>query len=303
MQAKVIILNALFGSAAGTFTGNQLDVEGGQEPKSIAFGSTDAIIAGTDGTDLATVSGGQLNLVADYQTATIVANCSLPSTVGGGKLLVADLDSNTTGDEIIVSNDEKLLVTSASRVEAADLASEACFPDVSSIPQIAAPSGSNSFGNTLAKGDFDGNSQDDIVVAAPEANAVFVYMNWTVQNPTAAIRIPTPAGSVAFGSTLAVGDFDSDMSDELVVGDPKHKIAAHPEAGKAYIFSAMGSTSFDLMATLHDARAEDNQNFGRSLTVAEAFGMDKLVVGAKDEIFTYFRTPLSGDVDFRPNQQ
>ncbi len=298
-DAKAVILNATHGQPI--YTQLRFTLIGGQEPKSLAFGTSDAASVSNDGTDLVAVAAAELNLVADYQSDTVVVSCSLPSGAGGGKLLLADVDSSTAGSEIIVSNDSRLIVTPASRVQQANTAAEACFPTVADFPQIAAPSGATGFGDVLAQGDFDGNGVADIVVAAPGSNGVYVYMNWTVQAPSAAVQIPTPSGANTFGTTLAVGDFDNDGKSELVVGDPEHDVGKEQtKAGKVYIYSSTASGSFSKVSELHDSRADKNQIFGRSLAVVRAFGRDKLVVGTKNEVFTYFKTPLDGDVDFRP---
>jgi hypothetical protein len=296
-EAKVATLNATFDLSAATpgarVQPGTITLNGSAEPTGLAFGNTDASV---DTTDLVAISENRLNLVTDYQVLDpVVIDCSLPEA--GGEVLVSDLGA-AAGEEVVVANAARVFVATGTELQGRT--TMACELGVEIGTEVTAPAGATSFGHALAVGDFGGTALPDLVIADPENNAVYVYMDWTVEAPTAATKLATPTGSVAFGTTLAVGDFDDDGKDELVVGDPKKKIAAHPEAGTAYIYRGDGADGFNPALFLHDARAEDNQNFGRSLAVANAFGRDRLIVGAKNEVFTYFRTPLTGDVDFRP---
>lgn len=298
-DAKVVFLTGNFGDGNGGVVAPTISVEGGQEPTGIAFGNTGIAPTGAvDGVDMAVIAGAQLNLITDYgETDATPGNCGL---LQGGEVLLANLDANAADDEIVIATDGAVYVATGAEL-AGQLQTPAVSCEVGTTlnTQITVPDGISGFGTVIASGLFNAGDQIDLVFAAPESNAVFVYFDWTIAAPTEAVRVPNPPGTTAFGSALAVGDFNGDGQDELVVGDPKATIAAHPSAGKAFIFNANASGGFDAPVVLHDARAEDEQNFGRSLAAAPAFGSDRLIVGTKDEVFTYFRTPLSGDVDFR----
>ena len=99
------------------------------------------------------------------------------------------------------------------------------------------------FGSALATGDFNGDGTADLAVAAPgetlTAGAVFVFRGAMAglepdrRLTQDAIRLPTSGENRfisepgdRFGSTLAVGDFDGDMRDDLAIGMPGDAIEA-----------------------------------------------------------------------------
>lgn len=290
-QANAFMILGSNGVSTGRFI-----LGGGAEPTGLAFGNSDASAA----VDLFAVAGAELSIVPDYQAASTSApadSCGL--SAGGGEILIAEVDAANAEAEVLVSAAGEIFVGTGATIQAAAAVPEACFSTVPALGTITAPGGEASFGGLLHQGDFDGNGETDLVIAAPTDNAVYVFRNWTVAAPSAGQKVATPGGAVSFGSSVAVGDFNGDGRDELIVGDPGRNIAAHDSAGKVYIFDTDASGVFQAPIELHDARAEDSQVFGQSLAVVQAFGSETLVVGAKEEVFTYFRTPVSGDDDFR----
>ncbi len=258
----------------------------------IAFGNTDASAE----TDLVAVAGQNINIVDDYQAGNTAATCDLGGTAGD--VMIADVDVSP-GDDILVALDGAIEVTSASSLLTAAGNLENCFATTPAAATIAAPDAEASFGAILRKGDFDGNGSVDLVVAAPAENAVYLFHNWSVQSPTAGVKIETPSGALGFGSAIAVGDFGGDGRDDLVIGAPSTDVGANPSAGSVYVYAGEADESFAPPIVLHDATPQDDQVFGQSLAVAQAFGGARLIVGAKNEVFTYFRTPIAGDSDFR----
>ncbi|MBL4635289.1 MAG: VCBS repeat-containing protein [Kofleriaceae bacterium] len=253
----------------------------------IAFGVTDISAE----TDLLAAGGQDLNLVSDYKNKSggAAESCSLGGATGG--LILADLDVSA-GAEYVVGVAGTVVVGQASSIATGSGCALLGAP-------IMAPGGEASFGRTLTSGDFDGNGETDLVIAAPDENAVYVYMNWTVAVPTMGVKIANPAGSKAFGANVAVGDFNDDGQDELVISDHARDAGGATGAGTVFIYGADNSGQFAAPIELYDASPEGDQAFGKSLTVAKAFGGVSLVVGAKNEVFTYFRTPVSGDGDSR----
>jgi hypothetical protein len=185
-------------------------------------------------------------------------------------------------------------------VQAAAAASEGCVSSGVRDPlaTIAPPGDEPDFGSDLVVADFDGNGTPDLAVGAPSSASVYVYMNIDLASaaPGSPTTIAAPAGPGSFGEALAAGDFDGDGSDELVVGDSSASVDGTARAGQAYIYDS----TFGTPIILNDAQPEADQHFGRALAVGVFGGTDDvLCVGAVDEVFTYFRTPVAGDADVR----
>ncbi len=265
---------------------NQLDVGGAVAISGLAVGVTDVGAA----SDLIAVAGNSVTLFQDYKQGTIgKESCTLGGTADG--LILADVDMST-GAEFLVGVGGTVVVGQATAIALGSGCATLGAP-------IMAPGGEASFGQTLTSGDFDGNGEVDLVVAAPDENAVYVYMNWTVAVPSMGVKVANPAGSISFGTNVAVGDFNDDGNDELVISDHARDAGGVTGSGTVFIYSSDNSGQFAAPIELYDASPESNQAFGKSLTVARAFGSVSLVVGAKNEVFTYFRTPVSGDGDSR----
>ena len=104
------------------------------------------------------------------------------------------------------------------------------------------------FGSALAVGDFDNDGRDDLIIGVPNdsvdgtggAGAVHVLYGtsnglgvdddqWWTQNSNDIVDEAEPGD--LFGFSLAVGDFDGDNRDDLVVGIPGENIGALADAG------------------------------------------------------------------------
>lgn len=308
--ATIVLLDAdTFG-----FTSNIGLTNGGDLIDAMAFGNTNA----SGAADIVAVRGhsadssSRLTLVTDYQAVTdqqfIQSSCMLMPADGeeGYAVVVADL-SVAVGAEVIVgmgarsrtSGEGKLVFLTGADIAGTATDDDPC-PNVNSIP---AENMEPDFGAALVVGDFDGDGANggkgnDLAVSAPSANKVYVYFNMDLLNPPTPVEITPPPGVESYGATLAAGDFDGDGVDELVIGDPKADVDAVVNAGRADIVVFSGGQVADSYR-LYDAQPEANQSFGRALTVATFNGSEILAIGAKDEVFTYFRTPVEGDTDSR----
>ena len=174
----------------------------------------------------------------------------------------------------------------------------ASTPVRDALATIDPPNNEPDFGAQLLVANFDDGDVPDLVVSAPSTRSVYIYFNLDLDAGPAGTPVTiTLDGSVRFGEALAVGDFDGDAKHELVVGDPNVVVNGTANAGSAHIYTFSGQTP-TLAATLHDVSPTSDQRFGRNLGVAQFGGaQDILIVAAKDEVFTYFRNPVSmGDV-------
>ena len=88
-----------------------------------------------------------------------------------------------------------------------------------------------------------------------------------------------------------VGNFGG--SDYVAVGIPTRIVDAQT-AGQVelYALSATGMLSASPSLVLNDAQPEANQQFGRQVTTMKFNNEQILVVGAKSEIFAYYKTAL-----------
>jgi hypothetical protein len=187
----------------------------------------------------------------------------------------------------------------------------------------ASPLDGDSFGMSLAAGDFDDDGCDDLAIGAPgkaaagrfganqpQAGIVVVAYGMRGANipalhdglqPSTATRwgvkelnFSFSEADAGFGYRLASGDFDNDGADDLVVGVPYSDYADKPDAGMIAAFygqpdvgiQASFAEFFTLASSLEgDVQAE--ARFGYSLAVGDFDnnGDDDVAVGSPgDEI-------------------
>ena len=156
----------------------------------------------------------------------------------------------------------------------------------------------DSFGYSLATGDFDGDGLDDLAVGAPfetpgesvESGYVFVYK--AVVNTSDSLELQpwqgldqdglrTKAMGDRFGYSLATGDFDGDGLDDLAVGAPT------AGAGTVLVYTG-SSAGLDPWQTLDQSGLGANEGgdrFGYSLAAGDfnGDGNDDLAIGTPSE--------------------
>ena len=244
---------ALLSGSSFEFAG-PINLAAGGAPLALSFGKTDADAdPGLGNTDLVALTGDQIVLVQDYLVgAGTVSSCPFS---GGKNAVIADVNATDDGAEIVVATGDALVVVKGSEVVAGtcptvgvsvsaagfggamvagDFGVAVGAPDANQVlvfhpadPQnpdvIDGPTGSVSFGETLAAGDLDGDGMDELVVGdslnsvqAEEAGTVYLLPDADPGNPVALFDAEPQKGQ-HFGRALAISRFDG-AADILTVG-------------------------------------------------------------------------------------
>ncbi len=166
------------------------------------------------------------------------------------------------------------------------------------------PEPSDQFGKALAAGDFDGNGCVDLAVGAPtetyngvpSTGMIHVYrgsssgLSSSNNYPLAPTQfgVGTEAGA-KLGSTLAVGNFNDDEYDDLVLSAPGHEVDGKARAGAVWVVfgSAIGAAPADKFKLVGHPRSYDQ--FGRALAVGNFNDDDylDLAIGIPNRDYAY----------------
>jgi hypothetical protein len=94
------------------------------------------------------------------------------------------------------------------------------------------------FGQSLAAGDFNGDHVLDLLVGAPPS-AAYLFLG-PLSATSTPFALPSPAGVVEFGATVAAVNVDGAGGDEAVVGDPDATVEGADRAGQVVVFGMPG---------------------------------------------------------------
>ena len=144
------------------------------------------------------------------------------------------------------------------------------------------------FGSALAAGSFDGDAFDDLAVGAPgetalgngagpDAGAVYAFPGSSSGPTTVGYSLWSQAGPVAgspesgdsFGSSLAVGNFNGDPYDDVVVGVPFESVSG---VGGAGAFVLLYGAAGGLTATGSRVVTQNTPGVSNTAESADFFG-------------------------------
>ena len=166
--------------------------------------------------------------------------------------------------------------------------------NVSGVEGVAATD--DSFASALAGGDFNGDGFDDLAIgtsgedigAAADAGAVNLLRgsaagltavgNQLGHQDTPGILETAESGD-AFGSALAVGDFDADGFDDLAIGAPGESVGAASRAG---LVNALYGSASGLTAARNQVGHQDVAGVGGTASNGDRYG-SALAVGDFDD--------------------
>jgi hypothetical protein len=248
------------------------------EVAAVAMGVTDA------GADLLSdgIAVRQMALVLfeNYEGSNPGVSCDLPAI--GTSLELAEANNDLTALELLVGQPDSVAIMSGSAIEAGG----AC----AILGTLSPPSGETGFGQTLLVGDADGDSVDDLFVAAPDSNVVFFYSGGITDpaNPPAPTSTLSDSGAVgSFGTSMALGDFNGDGAIDLAVGAPTAGAAG---GGVVAIFESAAITGgFAATTVFGETDPAGGQDFGRAVGAARFMSKDVLVVSGDNQLWSYFR--------------
>ena len=225
---------------------------------------------------------------------------SEPGDAFGFALAAGDFDADQS-DDLVVGAPGENAGAGAVSVFHTQGAGSARFRPARVFTQLGSrPERGDRFGAALATGDFDRDSQDELVAGAPgedagtvrDAGAITILASGEETGVVAAgarlllQRAGRPETGDRFGSALATGDFDENQLTDLAVGVPGEAVGAVAGAGAVSVLGGSrsgGLPSGPERAIVQGGRADERGDaFGAALTVGD-FDDDwhsDLVVGA-----------------------
>jgi hypothetical protein len=158
---------------------------------------------------------------------------------------------------------------------------------------LAASNSQYEFGSLVVRGDFNGDSYDDVAISIPgygNNGAVYILhgtlLGLSTSNVTFLPGSSTHNGD-GFGFSLAAGDFDGDGKDDLAVGVPFYDFSGATAAGVITIYegsaSGLQTTSSITIATGQG----QSERFGYSMAAGDynGDGKDDLAVSSPYKTF------------------
>ncbi|MFP6639807.1 MAG: hypothetical protein VCC04_06170, partial [Myxococcota bacterium] len=233
-----------------------------------------------------------------------------PSAQDPHGLVVCDLNRDGDGDLVVgaprYGSDGRVYVVfgGVAMQDAYDLLTDADFT-------VTGSDASGNISGSLACGDLNGDSVDDLVIGAPSAgtNDGRVYIIYGVSTLAGELDLESDSADVVItgsegqlGLDVAVADLNGDLIGDLVIGAPYANgdplgAGARPYAGKVSIL--YGGSSLPGVIDL-DATPPDVQIYGNNENGAESQIGHRLITGdfdgddTQDVVFGFFHAQVAG---------
>ncbi len=162
-------------------------------------------------------------------------------------------------------------------------------PDLTIVTTLTTLEDGANFGTSVAAGDVDNDSYDDVIVGAPStsrdgvdhAGKAFVFWGPALSLYSSLMDYSTIIEEGRFGKSVAAGDFDNDGNDDVIVGAYSASPSGVLHAGKALSFPGPDLPWID-EHTFTQPTLEGGANFGFSVATGDVDndGWDDVIVGA-----------------------
>ncbi|PRP99064.1 hypothetical protein ENSA5_29100 [Enhygromyxa salina] len=145
---------------------------------------------------------------------------------------------------------------------------------------------------TLTVVDLGDDDDDDLLVGAPGAGAVWVYENLGDGLPDSpSMVLEAGADELEFGASLAVVELGGDAPEVIVVGAPGTPVGGKVSVGRVSVFDASDGA---LLRVIEDLEPRTDSRHGLAVHGLELGGREELVVTGARELRVHWSI-LAGD--------
>jgi len=163
----------------------------------------------------------------------------------------------------------------------------------STVPDLRFDGDPNSrFGESIVRGDVDGDGYDDILIGAPRYNnergRVHLFYGGPDMDTTSGFIFEGQNAGDAFGASIACGDIDHDGYEDIIVGACRYST----NQGRAYLFWGSDRNSMDADPDkVFTGEEKKGSSFGAGLPAVydiDNDGYDDIILTASNRGYLYY---------------